>query len=108
MRERHRFRSETFRSHTAPGGSHAGIFVAGTVAAALASSVVLVPAPFVLPVVASAALVAAALVAAHAWRRAGIDDPDRIGPWDLAGALALIGISAAELGDAEYLLTALR
>jgi hypothetical protein len=75
------------------------------IAAALGASMVLAPAVLVLPFVATAALIASALMAVHAWRRAEVADPDRVGLWDLSGAWALIGISAAEFGDAAYLLT---
>jgi hypothetical protein len=59
---------------------------------------------FGLPVYSTVALVAGGLVAAGAWYRGQRSQPNRIGPWDLSGALLLLGFAAAILGEPERVL----
>lgn len=107
MRSQHRIRSEAVRRRITYCADHAGLFTGWLVAIALGTSVAFAPQPLVLPFVATTMLIASALVAVHAWRRPAAAEPDRIGSWDVSGGYAFIGISAAELGDAEGLLALL-
>jgi ABC-type xylose transport system permease subunit len=73
-------------------------------AAVATASILWLPGALVLPAVSVAMVSGAAACGAAAWWRAERRLPDRIGSWDIAGALALIGICAALLGDPEQAL----
>ena len=77
--------------------------VAGA-AAPIAFLVSLVPRAQVLPVLCLLALAGAALVALAAWWRGARSGGDRITPWDVAGALALIGFAAGMLSEPHTVL----
>jgi hypothetical protein len=77
---------------------------AGTVAATgagFAAALVLLPPALVLPVTAIGLLLAAATLAALAWLTPGEVGRSRIVFFDIAGALAVIGLCAALLGEPE-------
>ncbi len=76
--------------------------LSGVLAAALL--VATMPAALVLPALSVLAVFAAGGTALLAWRRAERRRPDRVGYWDVAGALALVGVCAALLGDPEQAL----
>jgi Flp pilus assembly protein TadB len=74
------------------------------IAAAAAASMMWLPGALVLPALSVAILMAAGMCGVTAWWRAERRRPDRVGTWDVAGALTLIGVCAALLGDPEQAL----
>jgi hypothetical protein len=73
-------------------------------AAPLALFVALVPAALVLPLFGITAVVNAGLFAAVSWWRGESRDADHLTWWDIAGALAFIGIAAVLLSQPEDVL----
>jgi hypothetical protein len=71
--------------------------------AVLAGAITALPGDFALPVASTLLLVMAAVTALSAWFCDRGSDPGRVTYWDVAGALTLIGIGAATLGDPDQL-----
>jgi hypothetical protein len=63
-----------------------------------------VPPAKVLAFVATMAMAGAALAALIAWRAAAPPDPERVGLWDVSGALGLVGTAAVAFADDERLI----
>jgi ABC-type Na+ efflux pump permease subunit len=66
--------------------------------------IALVPRPIVLPMLCVLALAGAALAAVFAWLRNAQRYSDRVTPWDVAGALALIGFAAGAVSEPDQVL----
>ena len=78
---------------------------AALVAAGLATALLFVPWPLVLPILSAAMIALAAGVALIAWLRKS--DWSGITYWDVAGALTFLGICAALLAEPEHALAVL-
>jgi hypothetical protein len=61
----------------------------------------LIPRPLVLPVLCLIAIASAAMVSFFAWHRGLTNDRQRITAWDIAGALAFVGVAAAILSNPD-------
>jgi hypothetical protein len=70
-------------------------------AAALVTALALLPHSLVFPVTATALVLAAVITGLLAWTCPGQVGSTRLVLWDFAGALTLLGLGAALLGDGE-------
>jgi hypothetical protein len=66
--------------------------------------IAMVPRPIVLPMLCALALASAALAAAFAWFSKARRQSERVTPWDVAGALALIGFAAGAVTEPDQVL----
>jgi hypothetical protein len=66
--------------------------------------IALVPRPIVLPMLCVLALAGAALAAGFAWFSRAKRQSERVTPWDVAGALALIGFAAGAVSEPDQVL----
>jgi len=79
----------------------AGVVLLVAFAAAAGS----LPRPLVMPTLCFAALAIAAAVALIAWRRPMRRDAQHVTYWDIAGALAFLGMCAATLSEPDQLVS---
>lgn len=80
------------------------VALVATAAVPLLLLITLLPRPSVLPVLCLLALAGAGLVAAYAWFSSAQRHSDRVTPWDIAGALALIGFAAGAVSEPDQVL----
>jgi hypothetical protein len=100
-------RRSAFEDITAKLGSRATLALPGLVVIPLFGIAALIPAPLILPVVSLVCLAAAAGTAMFAWRTHAESQSTAVTSWDIAGAFAFIGFSAAMLSKPENVVYAL-
>jgi hypothetical protein len=79
------------------------VLLVTTAAIGIGTAALSLPAPLVLPIASIVLLILAAAVALIAWRLPRVP-PEYVTYWDISGALTLIGVFAALLGDPEQVI----